>query len=52
MVLAGRTGKVAFDKQGDRVYAQYELLNTRSGGCVVAVATHAYNAVRGLGKTL
>lgn len=42
----GATGHVAFDDHGDRVHAEYDMVNVRAQGEHVAVGKYIYSKVR------
>ncbi|BET00931.1 Glutamate [NMDA] receptor subunit 1 [Nesidiocoris tenuis] len=44
VLLIGATGKVAFDDNGDRINAEYDVLNVQSPGKYISVGNYHYNA--------
>lgn len=44
----GATGHVAFDDHGDRVHAEYDMVNVRAQGEHVAVGKYFYSKVHDL----
>jgi len=42
-LTSGATGRVSFDDNGDRLYAEYHLVNTRRGSSTVDVIVGAYD---------
>ena len=44
-LVNGYTGKVAFDENGDRINAEYEVVNMQSGGRSVTVGNYKYSGV-------
>lgn len=50
---SGATGHVAFDDHGDRIHAEYDMVNVRAQGEHVAVGKYFYSKVStGLLKTM
>lgn len=45
-ILNGSTGKVAFDDNGDRKFAEYEVVNVRTPDHQPAVGKYFYSTVR------
>jgi len=43
--LNGETGKVAFDESGDRINAEYDVMNVHPGGRQVPVGKYLYSPV-------
>lgn len=43
--LNGETGKVAFDESGDRMNAEYHVMNVHPGGKVARVGQYFYSSV-------
>ncbi|NP_001011573.1 NMDA receptor 1 [Apis mellifera] len=41
-VLSGSTGKVAFDDNGDRIFAEYDIINIQENGDQVSVGRYFY----------
>lgn len=41
----GATGKVAFDDNGDRIFAEYDIINIQENGERVSVGQYFYPAV-------
>lgn len=48
VLINGETGKVAFDDQGDRINAEYEIVNIQRRKVQVAVGKYFFNKVRSL----
>ena len=58
MIFSGQTGRVAFDEMGDRMFAEYEIINiqratqtqkqhgSNRGISEVAVGSYKYDKVR------
>ncbi|CAG0880390.1 unnamed protein product [Darwinula stevensoni] len=46
-LIDGYTGKVAFDENGDRMNAEYEVVNVQSGGHSVPVGNYKYSREEG-----
>lgn len=44
-ILDGATGKVAFDDNGDRIFAEYEVVNVRAPNDQPAVGRYFYTNV-------
>lgn len=44
--MNGATGKVAFDESGDRINAEYHVMNVYPGGELEAVGQYLYSKVR------
>lgn len=40
--LSGFTGKVAFDDNGDRIFAEYDIINIQENGDQVSVGRYFY----------
>ena len=45
MLSDGATGKVAFDDNGDRIYAEYDIINIQENGERISVGQYFYPAV-------
>ena len=45
MLLNGETGKVAFDDNGDRINAEYDVVNVQASGKQFSVGTYFHNSV-------
>ncbi|XP_061928325.1 glutamate [NMDA] receptor subunit 1 isoform X4 [Apis cerana] len=41
-ILSGSTGKVAFDDNGDRIFAEYDIINIQENGDQVSVGRYFY----------
>jgi len=41
----GHTGKVAFDNNGDRIYAEYDIVNVKEVGNKDAIGKYYFNNV-------
>ncbi len=48
----GLTGRVAFDSLGDRINAEYRVINVQRGGNTVEVGQYRYSKVGGGYKTI
>lgn len=46
--IRGETGQVAFDDNGDRIYAEYDVVNIREHQKKVSVGSFHYDAVSGV----
>lgn len=44
--MNGQTGQVAFDDNGDRIYAEYEVINIKDHQRKKAVGSFYYDVVR------
>nr|XP_018899314.1 PREDICTED: glutamate [NMDA] receptor subunit 1 isoform X2 [Bemisia tabaci] len=44
VLLNGATGKVAFDDSGDRIFAEYDVVNLQEGKRIVPVGQYYFNA--------
>lgn len=45
MLLNGATGKVAFDDSGDRIYAEYDIVNVKEVNMKHSVGQYYFNSV-------
>jgi ABC-type branched-subunit amino acid transport system substrate-binding protein len=43
--LDGETGKVSFDESGDRINAEYHVMNVYPGGALEAVGQYLFSKV-------
>lgn len=41
----GATGRVAFDDNGDRIYAEYDIINIKVGGLKVPIGQYYFSLV-------
>jgi ionotropic glutamate receptor NMDA 1 len=46
VLLNGATGKVAFDNNGDRIYAEYDIINVKEVNVKHPVGQYYFNHVR------
>lgn len=46
--MNGATGKVAFDDNGDRINAEYDVVNVQGPGLPTTVGQYLYNSVHTL----
>ncbi|XP_075226743.1 glutamate ionotropic receptor NMDA type subunit 1 [Lycorma delicatula] len=44
VLIKGDTGKVAFDDNGDRIYAEYDVINVQDPGKLSVVGQYLYNS--------
>lgn len=45
ILLNGMTGKVAFDDNGDRIYAEYDIINVKETNLKYPVGQYYFNSV-------
>ncbi|ODN01368.1 Glutamate [NMDA] receptor subunit 1 [Orchesella cincta] len=45
-LLNGETGKVVFDESGDRINAEYHVMNIHLGGNIVPVGKYLYSSIK------
>lgn len=45
VMTKGETGRVAFDDNGDRIYAEYDIINIKHNRKNVSVGQYVYSAV-------
>lgn len=45
VLISGVTGKVAFDDNGDRINAEYDVMNVQEPGILTVVGQYLYNSV-------
>lgn len=50
VLLDGTTGKVAFDDNGDRIFAEYDIVNIKENGTPVSVGQYFHPVVRKIEK--
>lgn len=43
--MTGATGKVAFDDNGDRINAEYDVVNLQAPGKHISIGHYFYNSV-------
>lgn len=48
----GATGRVAFDDNGDRIYAEYDIVNVKAYGERISVGQYYYSQVRDIQNAL